>query len=107
MTKTYKEHLEWPMYRLNAKGQEIETIFDVTVSIQPAEATVIRMDPDDSYEGSPAEVEILSIHQGKLNVPERDWEAYGFTDEEIEKVKAAALEIEGDDRSYDEDKERD
>ena len=94
--RTYEESLEWAIYKIDASGEERETMFDITVSIQPGEATVIRMDPDDSYEGSPAEVEILSIKQGKLKIDEKDWEAYGFTKEELERVEEAALEIESE-----------
>ena len=94
--RTHKETLDWSIERQNAAGEYVETCYEITVDITPGEAAKTYGRPEDCHDGSPAEVEILRIMQGKLNVPEKDWEAYGFTKEELERVEEAALEIDSE-----------
>ena len=99
--------VEWPMDAVDAKGVDTEVIYEVTCNLTPGEATVIRMDPDDSYEGSAPECEIESIKlQGLGKQPGIDlapilWPLLGFTNKVIEQIGEKAFEEAGaDDRDY-------
>lgn len=95
--RTYTETLDWSIERETTPGVYVETCYEITVNISPATPDVMYLaNGDPGYPGDPGEVEILRIMQGKLNVPEKDWEAYGFTKEELERVEEAALEIDSE-----------
>ena len=100
--------VEWPMDAVDAKGVDTEVIYEVTCNLTRGEATVIRMDPDDSYEGSAPECEIESIKLqgigGKgpgIEIHHRLWPLLGFTNKVMEQIGVRAFEEAGaDDRDY-------
>jgi hypothetical protein len=104
---THTETLDWSIERETTPGVYVETCYEITVEITPSTPDVWYLpNGDPGYPGDPGEIEILRIMQGKVEVPSRDWEAYGFTKEELERVEEAASQIEGDDRDC-EERERD
>ncbi len=100
----YEESLEWPIYRM-VDGKEVETVFDITVSITPGTPDITSGPPDNWEQGTGPECEILSIHLGKAEIPYAEWAAYGFDDAELEKVEEAAFNLEPDEPDYERDED--
>lgn len=98
--------LEWPIELPDGT----EVMYDIELEVTAPTPTVIRMDPDDSYEGDPGEVEIQSIKLqgigGKgpgIEIHYRLWAMLGFTQKEIERIEEKAIEkASEDDRDYQE-----
>lgn len=100
--------LEWSIEM--ADGTEV--MYDIECDVTPGEATVIRMDPDDSYEGSSGECEITSIKlqglgkQPGIEIHNRLWPLLGFTKDVLESIEEKAYEkLSEDDRDYYEERD--
>lgn len=95
--------IEWPMYTVNAKGEDVETIYDVECDLTPSTPDVPYLrNGDPGYPGSPAECEILSIGlQGLGKQPAIDlapvlWPLLGFQGKVLKEIEERAFEVAAD-----------
>ncbi len=87
----------WPMYTVDDKGEDVETIYDIVCELTPGEPDVPYLkNGDPGYPGSPDECEILSIGlQGLANQPAIDlkpvlWPLLGFNAKVMKEIEAKA-----------------
>lgn len=91
--------IEWPIYSVDAQGNDVETMYDVEVNIlsmgSPGKTYGL---PENCYPPEPPEAEIDSIKlqglgkQPGIEMAPAVWETIGFTDKVIEEIYEAAFE---------------
>lgn len=85
--------LDWPIYTQDPEGNDVETIYEISVNIisfgSPA---IIRMDPDDSCDAESPEVEIDEIYLDSKKIDPKEWEKHGFTKQILGEIEEKAME---------------
>lgn len=91
--------IEWPMYTLDDKGEDVETIYDVTCFLTKGDPGCHTMrNGDPGWPPSPAECDIESIKlQGLGKQPGIDldpilWPLLGFNRKKLQEIEQKAFE---------------
>lgn len=89
----------WPMYTVDEKGEDVETIYDIVCELTPGDPGCYTLPGGDpGYPPSPPECEILSIGlQGLGKQPAIDlapvlWPLLGFQGKVLKDIEAKAFE---------------
>ena len=76
-------------YTTDAKGEEIETVYEIECGLTPYVAAYISGPPEKCYPAEGGECEIIAVRLGKMDIPSSEWAARGI---DLKKVEEQAWE---------------